>query len=356
MKIEINIRKRYTYAILLVLILGFSIFIAISQPAPTQGHPASEIRPGSFQEGDYIFPDTSQVGIGTNNPTQKLDVRGKILANNPPALGYGSVVSKGAITAVHGDNTHYGYFEGRRSDNKRGFYLGWGNGNDLVTLWLDSANKLNIGGGNVGIGTTNPSQKLHIRNNDTNLVFNIDQSVSDKVAIEAFNDGNTIKRDILLSPWGGKVGIGTTNPGSFKLYVNGKARANTPLATDPDDTVATKGYVDAQVGGGGLVLVAENTNDETFTQSDANAIQNFINNKGVITDAICCYTSGCSKIHPSYIHTGPSTIFLYAGSPGLVATYKIFCNSNVPSKRCAVGSVSTANCTCGWKILGQRYQ
>jgi len=212
MKIEINIRKRYTYAILLVLILGFSIFIAISQPAPTQGHPASEIRPGSFQEGDYIFPDTSQVGIGT------------------------------------------------------------------------------------------------------------------------------------------------TNPGSFKLYVNGKARADTPLATDPDDTVATKGYVDAQVGGGGLVLVAENTNDETFTQSDANAIQNFINNKGVITDAICCYTSGCSKIHPSYIHTGPSTIFLYAGSPGLVATYKIFCNSNVPSKRCAVGSVSTANCTCGWKILGQRYQ
>jgi len=44
------------------------------------------------------------------------------------------------------------------------------------------------------------------------------------------------------------VGIGTTNTGSFKLYVNGKARTDTPLASDSDDTVATKGYVDAQVG------------------------------------------------------------------------------------------------------------
>jgi len=45
----------------------------------------------------------------------------------------------------------------------------------------------------------------------------------------------------------GNVGIGTTDTGSFKLYVEGKARTDTPLASDPDDTVATKGYVDAQV-------------------------------------------------------------------------------------------------------------
>ena len=44
----------------------------------------------------------------------------------------------------------------------------------------------------------------------------------------------------------GNVGIGTTNTRSFKLYVNGKARTDTPLASDSDDTVATKGYVDAR--------------------------------------------------------------------------------------------------------------
>jgi len=143
------------------------------------------------------------------------------------------VVARGAVTAVYGDTNHYGYFEGRRSDNRRGFYLGYGNGNDLVTLWLDSANKLNIGGGNVGIGTTNPSQKLHVRNDDTNLVFNIDQTVSDKVAIEAFNDGNTIKRDILLNPWGGNVGIGTTNP-TQKLDVNGYVKGRSGLCIGND--------------------------------------------------------------------------------------------------------------------------
>jgi hypothetical protein len=67
--------------------------------------------------------------------------------------------------------------------------------------------------------------KIHFRNGDTNIVFNIDNSVADKVAIEAFNDGNAVKRDILLNHWGGNVGIDTTSP-SYKLDVSGDVRAS----------------------------------------------------------------------------------------------------------------------------------
>ena len=47
-------------------------------------------------------------------------------------------------SAKYTDNTHYGYFEGRRSDWTRWFYLGRGNGWDTVNLTLDNASILYV--------------------------------------------------------------------------------------------------------------------------------------------------------------------------------------------------------------------
>ncbi len=192
MKIEINIERKHFYGVIVLLTVGFFIMYTVSIPVKksTGSHPLQQIAIGigpnpldsvdSDANGLIDNSDTSNacngdsvceakniyvsdnVGIGTNNPNAKLDVRGKIYADNPPAVGNGSVVARGAVTAVYGDTNHYGYFEGRRSDNKRGFYLGWGNGGDLVNLYLDNASKLGITGGNVGIGTTNPKTILHV--------------------------------------------------------------------------------------------------------------------------------------------------------------------------------------------------
>ncbi|GEM_PF-7099818 len=68
-------------------------------------------------------------------------------------------------TASYATNSRYGYFEGRRLDGTRGFYLGYGDGLGLVNLRLDNASNLNISGGNVGINTNTPSSKLEVAGN-----------------------------------------------------------------------------------------------------------------------------------------------------------------------------------------------
>ena len=86
----------------------------------------------------------------------------------------------------------------------------------------------------------------------------------------------------------GNISISDGNPQQFRLNVSGKILATTPLDSDPDNTVVTKGYLDAQVGGGGLVLVTSNPTDEEYTLSHRTEIMNFMQNNGVVRAIRCC--------------------------------------------------------------------
>jgi hypothetical protein len=103
--------------------------------------------------------------------------------------------------------------------------------------------------GNVGIGTTNPNAKLNINNNiafsvaslataiDNRNAFRIrgrDTAVNTLVmgslgvndyVIQNINDAGTAANNILINPFGGNVGIGTTNPLST-LGINGVVNIN----------------------------------------------------------------------------------------------------------------------------------
>ena len=55
----------------------------------------------------------------------------------------------------------------------------------------------------------------------------------------------------------GNISISDGNPQQFRLNVSGKILATTPLDSDPDNTVVTKGYLDAQVGDTSVFVVAD---------------------------------------------------------------------------------------------------
>lgn len=167
------------------------------------------------------------VGIGTTNPGAKLSLYGTIAESwnsgiefNREGGGKGKIVvdDQGMKfrTVVDGD----------------GFYFRDNSNN--TSLFIKD-------GGNIGVGTTNPLTKFHIngrgitlnrdseygqfidfKRNDVNT-WQIHAGIGVNQDIFSIRDGSgSSKLSILQS---GNVGIGTTNPGAWKLAVNGNIRA-----------------------------------------------------------------------------------------------------------------------------------
>jgi hypothetical protein len=201
-----------------------------------------------------LNPIGGNVGIGTTNPTLKLDVASNGL--NPPASS--GIINNGLMRVGYSDRTWAGS-ELNIGIINSGAYPVWFQAQNPVALGTYRDISLNPNGGNVGIGVTNPGKLLDVnttfRANSVNVsgfvnnagVVMTDASGTLYSTVPTTGGGGTTLPSGVLgstlynngSGWlaatsplynnGTNIGIGTTNPGQ-KLEVAGNLFIN-PLGT-----------------------------------------------------------------------------------------------------------------------------
>jgi len=171
----------------------------------------------------YLTIDSGNVGIGTASPTAftgYITVHHKNTAGDAIHLieSDGGIIGQTFVNDASGVVT-----TGARSNHPWRVTT-----NDTERLRVDTS-------GNVGIGTTAPGDKLHVRIG-TNLNWHFGYPSSNTTSLVALNDaeGAYVEARIDASPLslnsqsGGNVGIGTTSP-SQKLHVVGKIKLTDDL-------------------------------------------------------------------------------------------------------------------------------
>jgi len=216
---------------------------------------------GGFPAGNTIINrNGGNVGIGTTNPSSKLEILGgpswtsnnwtKSLKLNP-----GSVIQFDAASALK-----FG-IGASESGNSLYLFTTTTESNDAPANYKMVMNA----DGNVGIGTTSPTERLDIQNGglrvaNTRLNDNeINRYGDDALLIQyrnaatgGFPAGNTI-----LNANGGNVGIGTTSP-TTKLHVEGTTTTKVLAITGGSDLAEPFEISESQaIPKGALVIIDE---------------------------------------------------------------------------------------------------
>ena len=210
-----------------------------------------------------VLDNTGKLGIGTTEPTEVLDVRS---ANNTLAL-FKSSDNRGLIQVADDDTTASIVAE-----------------NSTLSLGLTSsisASNLNIdSAGNVGIGTTTPDYTLELENTAPQLGFNDTNgrkfylmSQSDKFWLGDATGGTTP----LVVDSAGNVGIGTSSPSNplhiaghvnpLRLQGTSTGKVELGVSTSGDFTIDADDDIRLDSGGQDIVLYGQGSQFARLTNA-----------------------------------------------------------------------------------------
>ena len=231
------------------------------------------------------------VGIGTTNPIANLHVDGDVQvgnSNNPNAFGALQVnqatnvdeAGIGVLSASAGRSIRIWVDETRS-------YINSGNGGGGILV-------LNEGAGNVGIGTTGPTNKLEIKGSgggtdvlnlnkgtgEGGIKFTFDgtnyvsyirtkefSTVADNyMALGVSNGNNTTGAEVMRLKGDGNVGIGTTSP-STKLEVAATATTSVDIAHFSNSNGVVKINHSLDGVGSGKISILDASNNEDIRLS-----------------------------------------------------------------------------------------
>ncbi len=180
-----------------------------------------------------------KVGIGTTSPNSKLEVVDSITFSNVDTFGQFTIKSTSGTT---GDMLNFGVDD----TNNVSFIQSNNRGTSTLPLTLQRY------GGNVGIGTTSPTQKLEVREgfiissgsgvSDTGFV--LDRAGLDTYELRHMDGGFTVynsteTRKEMSFNGAGRIGIGTTAP-TRTLTVSGSISASGDIHIDNNQGLVSK--------------------------------------------------------------------------------------------------------------------
>jgi hypothetical protein len=159
-----------------------------------------ELRGGGNSTVQTVYIDnTGQIGVGTNNPSQKLEVAGNILVNGSNDSADGLHLKDRTFIAFSDAGSVVSRF---RSSAAGVFQFQDGSYNTNVVLNNNGNSYFN--GGKVGIGTTSPSEKLHVVGNTKIEGVVIVNSVNSSIYIGNSSTGqsstSTGDRNVVIGP------------------------------------------------------------------------------------------------------------------------------------------------------------